>query len=203
MNYKWILPGLIECLSGLSHEDWLTTPFTSNGNETQHHWTNSQTGIGLNAKECILRFLDSVFSFYSALILCYTYRAAKADHLVGQQFEAHLKHGILASNRTELSHRTDRTMTRTSTIITKAQRASSATEKVRILKEQLAIAMAEKKVHLLCRLISRTDIGVDNCKLVRCTACQAKEQGSTRYFIHSLAQCYSVDVKMFSRSFKR
>ncbi|KAJ6595992.1 hypothetical protein B0H10DRAFT_2441980, partial [Mycena sp. CBHHK59/15] len=51
LNHKWILPGLLECLSGLSHEDWLTTPFTSNGNETQHHWTNSQTGIGLNARE--------------------------------------------------------------------------------------------------------------------------------------------------------
>jgi hypothetical protein len=94
-------------------------------------------------------------------------------------------------------------MTRTSTVITKVQCASSATEKVRILKEQLAIAMAEKKVHLLCRLISRTDIGVDNCKLIQCTACQAKKQGSTRYLIHSLAQCYSVDVTMFSRSFKR
>ncbi|KAJ7306256.1 hypothetical protein DFH08DRAFT_944850 [Mycena albidolilacea] len=55
LNHKWLLPGLLECLSGLSHEDWLTTPFTSNGNETQHHWTNSQTGIGLNPRECILR----------------------------------------------------------------------------------------------------------------------------------------------------
>ncbi|KAJ6490077.1 hypothetical protein C8R45DRAFT_1097035 [Mycena sanguinolenta] len=34
LNHKWILPGLLECLSGLTHEDWLTTPFTSNGNET-------------------------------------------------------------------------------------------------------------------------------------------------------------------------
>ncbi|KAJ7320947.1 hypothetical protein DFH08DRAFT_1034034 [Mycena albidolilacea] len=56
LNHKWLLPGLIECLFGLPHEDWLTTPFTSNGNETQHHWTNSQTGIGLNSRECILRF---------------------------------------------------------------------------------------------------------------------------------------------------
>ncbi|KAF8155102.1 hypothetical protein K438DRAFT_1943027 [Mycena galopus ATCC 62051] len=54
LNHKWILPGLLECLSGLSHEDWLTTPFTSSGNETQHHWTNSQTGIGLNAKNALL-----------------------------------------------------------------------------------------------------------------------------------------------------
>ncbi|KAJ6615325.1 hypothetical protein B0H10DRAFT_2220522 [Mycena sp. CBHHK59/15] len=67
LNHKWILPGLLECLSGLYHEDWITTPFTSNGNETQHHWTNSQTGIGLPARECILR-------------------AAKADHAVGEQF---------------------------------------------------------------------------------------------------------------------
>ncbi|KAF8155169.1 hypothetical protein K438DRAFT_1777878 [Mycena galopus ATCC 62051] len=56
LNHKWILPGLLECLSGLSHEDWLTTPFTSSGNETQHHWTNSQTGIGLNAKNALLGY---------------------------------------------------------------------------------------------------------------------------------------------------
>ncbi|KAJ7925403.1 hypothetical protein B0H13DRAFT_2314617 [Mycena leptocephala] len=103
LNHRWILPGLLECLSGLSHEEWLTTPFTSNGNETQHHWTNSQTGIGLNARECILR-------------------AAKADHAVGEQFEASLVSGVMASNQRVLGN-----------------------NKIKELKAELAMLMAEAK----------------------------------------------------------
>ncbi|KAJ6617263.1 hypothetical protein B0H10DRAFT_1948500 [Mycena sp. CBHHK59/15] len=100
LNHKWLLPGLLECLSGLSHEDWLTTPFTSNGNETQHHWTNSQTGIGLNA-------------------------VAKADHAVGEQFEASLASGIMTSNRNELSHCTTCNAKRHTSAIEKAKRAGT------------------------------------------------------------------------------
>ncbi|KAJ7037160.1 hypothetical protein C8F04DRAFT_899771, partial [Mycena alexandri] len=107
LNHKWLLPGLLECLSGLSHDDWMTTPFTSNGNETQHHWTNTQTGIGLGARECILR-------------------AKQADQAVGHQFEASLASGIMASNRNELSHRTARNVKRHTSAVEKAKQASAA-----------------------------------------------------------------------------
>ncbi|KAJ7883173.1 hypothetical protein B0H14DRAFT_2702312 [Mycena olivaceomarginata] len=127
LNHKWILPGPLECLSGLSHEEWLTTPFTSNGNETQHHWTNSQTGIGLNARECILR-------------------AAKADHAVSEHFEASLASGVMASNRNELSHRTARNAKRHTSAIEKAKNASSGNNKIKELKAELAMLMAEAKV---------------------------------------------------------
>ncbi|KAJ7899190.1 hypothetical protein B0H14DRAFT_3424023 [Mycena olivaceomarginata] len=126
LNHKWILPGLLECLSGLSHEESLTTPFTSNGNETQHHWTNSQTGIGLNARECILR-------------------AAKADHAVSEQFEASLASGVMASNRNELSHRTARNAKCHTSAIEKAKNASSGNNKIKELKAELAMLMAEAK----------------------------------------------------------
>ncbi|KAJ7724168.1 hypothetical protein B0H14DRAFT_3621728 [Mycena olivaceomarginata] len=126
LNHKWLLPGLLECLSGFFYEDWLTTPFTSNGNETQHHWTNSQTGIGLNARECILR-------------------AAKADHAVGEQFEASLASGVMASNRNELSHRTARNAKRHTSAIEKAKNASAGNNKIKELKAELAILMAEAK----------------------------------------------------------
>ncbi|KAJ7229604.1 hypothetical protein C8J57DRAFT_1534356 [Mycena rebaudengoi] len=129
LNHKWILPGLLECLSGLSHEDWLTTPFTSNGNETQHHWTNLQTGIGLNARECILR-------------------AAKADHAVGEQFEASLKSGVMASNRNELSHRTDRNAKRQTSILEKACRTHTTNQKIKDMKAELAALVAEAKTNL-------------------------------------------------------
>ncbi|KAJ7897887.1 hypothetical protein B0H14DRAFT_2557403 [Mycena olivaceomarginata] len=126
LNHKWILPGLLECLSGLSHEDWLTTPFTSNGNETQHHWTNSQTGIGLNARECILR-------------------AAKADRAVGEQLKASLESGVMTNSRNELSHRTARNTKRHTSAIQKAQQAHAGQKKIAELRAQLAIAVAEAK----------------------------------------------------------
>ncbi|KAJ6561340.1 hypothetical protein B0H10DRAFT_2445675 [Mycena sp. CBHHK59/15] len=126
LNHKWILLGLLECLSGLSHEDWLTTPFTSNGNETQHHWTNSQTGIGLNARECILR-------------------AAKADRAVGEQFKASLESGVMTNSRNELSHRTARNTKRHTSAIQKAQQAHTGQKKIAELRAQLAIAVAEAK----------------------------------------------------------
>ncbi|KAJ6484632.1 hypothetical protein C8R45DRAFT_931082 [Mycena sanguinolenta] len=108
LNHKWILPGLLECLSGLTHEDWLTTPFTSNGNETQHHWTNSQTGIDLSAKE-----------------------AAAADHAVGKEFEASLASGVLANFRNDLSHRTDRSVKRHTSAVEKTKRTQAGTQKSR------------------------------------------------------------------------
>ncbi|KAJ7092184.1 hypothetical protein C8R44DRAFT_750298 [Mycena epipterygia] len=126
LHHKWLLPGLIECLSGLSHEDWMTTPFTSNGNETQHHWTNSQTGIGLAARECILR-------------------AKQADQAVGLQFEASLANGVMANNRNELSHRTARNAKRHTSAVEKAKRTSAGNNKIKELRAELAILVAEPK----------------------------------------------------------
>ncbi|KAJ7076596.1 hypothetical protein B0H15DRAFT_805590 [Mycena belliarum] len=126
LNHKWILPGLIECLSGLSHEEWMTTPFTSNGNETQHHWTNLQTGIGLPARECILRAKD-------------------ADQAVGRQFEQSLASGVMTNNRNELSHRTSRNAKRHTSAVEKAKLASASNSKIKELRAELAILVAESK----------------------------------------------------------
>ncbi|KAJ7784899.1 hypothetical protein DFH07DRAFT_975231 [Mycena maculata] len=126
LHHKWLLPGLIECLSGLSHEDWMTTPYTSNGNETQDHWTNSQTGIGLAARECILR-------------------AKQADQAVGLQFEASLANGVMANNRNELSHHTARNAKRHTSAVEKAKRASAGNNKIKELRAELAILVAESK----------------------------------------------------------
>ncbi|KAJ7826021.1 hypothetical protein B0H13DRAFT_2374641 [Mycena leptocephala] len=124
LNHKWILPGLLECLSWLTHEDWLTTPFTSNGNETQHHWTNSQTGIGLSAKE-----------------------AAAADHAVGKEFDASLASGVLANFRNDLSHRRDRSVKRHTSAVEKTRRTQAGNAKIKELKSQLAILGAEQKIN--------------------------------------------------------
>ncbi|KAJ7075469.1 hypothetical protein B0H15DRAFT_806193 [Mycena belliarum] len=126
LNHKWILPGLIECLSGLSHEEWMTTQFTSNGNETQHHWTNLQTGMGLPARECILRAKD-------------------ADQAVGRQFEQSLASGVMTNNRNELSHRTSRNAKRHTSAVEKAKLASASNSKIKELRAELAILVAESK----------------------------------------------------------
>ncbi|KAJ7936444.1 hypothetical protein B0H13DRAFT_1853507 [Mycena leptocephala] len=127
LNHKWILPGPLECLSGLSREDWLTNPFTSNGNETQNHWTYSQTGIGLSAKECIVRL------------------AAAADHAVGQEFEASFASGVIANFRNELSHRTDHSVKCHTSAVEKTRRAQTGNAKIQELRSQLTILLAEQK----------------------------------------------------------
>jgi hypothetical protein len=57
--------------------------------------------------------------------------AAKADHAVGEQFEASLASGVMASNRNELGHRTARNAKRHTSAIKKAKNASAGNSKQR------------------------------------------------------------------------
>jgi len=54
VNNSWILPSLIKCLSKMDPTDWDLTPPTTNVGESQHHWTNINTGIQLTLLEAIL-----------------------------------------------------------------------------------------------------------------------------------------------------
>jgi len=54
VNNSWILPSLIKCLSKMDPTDWDLTPPTTNVGESQHHWTNINTGIQLSLLEAIL-----------------------------------------------------------------------------------------------------------------------------------------------------
>jgi hypothetical protein len=49
----WIIPCILASKSKISSEHWLTTPATTNVGESQHHWTNKLTGIGLSLLEGI------------------------------------------------------------------------------------------------------------------------------------------------------
>ncbi|KAF7300794.1 hypothetical protein MKEN_01304900 [Mycena kentingensis (nom. inval.)] len=49
----WILPCLVRSLSPMSDIDWDSTPSTTNTGESQHHWTNTQTGTKLSLVEAI------------------------------------------------------------------------------------------------------------------------------------------------------
>jgi len=55
VNNKWILPSLIKCLSKIDGKDWDLTQPTTNIGEAAHHWTNTNTGIGLSLVEAIER----------------------------------------------------------------------------------------------------------------------------------------------------
>ncbi|KAJ6603588.1 hypothetical protein DFH09DRAFT_1354717 [Mycena vulgaris] len=98
----WIIPCLVKSQSRILPEDWDNTPATTNTGETQHHWTNSLTGINLTLVEAI--------------------ESARAvDENAAREIEASLKTGILANAQNELYHRTARNL----------QRQSKAAQKVR------------------------------------------------------------------------
>ena len=64
---------------------------------------------------------------------------------MGERFEAALSSGIMASNRNELSHRTARNAKRHTSAIEKAKHATMGNNKIKELKAELAILMAEAK----------------------------------------------------------
>lgn len=73
-------------------------------------------------------------------------RAKQADQAVGLQFEASLANGVMANNRNELSHRTARNAKRHTSAVEKAKRASAGNNKIKELRAELAILVAESKV---------------------------------------------------------
>ncbi|KAJ7465327.1 hypothetical protein B0H11DRAFT_2307912 [Mycena galericulata] len=83
--HDWIIPCLIKSQSRLSADEWDATPSTTNTNEAQHHWTNSQTGIQLTPVEA----LES---------------RRKVDENVAQEIQMSLRTGILVNPNNELSH---------------------------------------------------------------------------------------------------
>lgn len=65
---------------------------------------------------------------------------------MGLQFEASLANGVMANNRNELSHRTARNAKRHTSAVEKAKRASAGNNKIKELRAELAILVAESKV---------------------------------------------------------
>jgi hypothetical protein len=43
--HRWLLRGIIQCLSNIPLEQWNTMEATTNLGEAQHAWNNAQTGI--------------------------------------------------------------------------------------------------------------------------------------------------------------
>ncbi|KAF7326552.1 hypothetical protein MVEN_02608400 [Mycena venus] len=128
----WIIPCLVKSQSNIHPADWDSTPATTNTGETQHHWTNTMTGINLSLVEAI----ES---------------ARELDENTAREIEASLNNGILANSQNEAYHRMSRNLQRQSKAAQKniaaelaelkeGRRQSSAREKE--LREQLKDAKA-------------------------------------------------------------
>lgn len=56
--HRWLLPGLIQCLSNIPLEQWNTMEATTNLGEAQHAWNNAQTGISMGAIESFKKWVS-------------------------------------------------------------------------------------------------------------------------------------------------
>ncbi|KAJ7658241.1 hypothetical protein DFH06DRAFT_1196427 [Mycena polygramma] len=56
LMHRWLLPGLIQCLSNIPLEQWNTMEPTTNLGEAQHAWNNAQTGISMGVIESFKKY---------------------------------------------------------------------------------------------------------------------------------------------------
>ncbi|KAJ6472086.1 hypothetical protein C8R45DRAFT_1104288 [Mycena sanguinolenta] len=54
--HRWLLRGIIQCLSNIPLEDWNTMEATTNPGEAQHAWKNAQTGISMGVIESFKKY---------------------------------------------------------------------------------------------------------------------------------------------------
>ncbi|KAJ7495018.1 hypothetical protein FB451DRAFT_1019860 [Mycena latifolia] len=118
----WIIPCLVRSQSNIRPEDWDSTPATTNTGETQHHWTNSMTGITLTLVEAIE---------------C----ARELDENTAREIQTSLKNGILANSQNEAYHRLSRSLQRQS----KAAQKVRGTDELTKFSEGIATQIAELK----------------------------------------------------------
>jgi len=57
LQHSWILPSIIKSCSRIYPHHWDAVPSTTNGGESQHHWTNTRTGTWLTLLEAIALFV--------------------------------------------------------------------------------------------------------------------------------------------------
>ncbi|KAJ6556560.1 hypothetical protein DFH09DRAFT_1317880 [Mycena vulgaris] len=56
LMHRWLLPGIVQCLSNIPLEQWNTMEATTNLGEAQHAWNNAQTGISMGAIESFKKY---------------------------------------------------------------------------------------------------------------------------------------------------
>ncbi|KAF7335140.1 hypothetical protein MVEN_02265100 [Mycena venus] len=152
----WIIPCLVRSQSNIRPEDWDSTPATTNTGETQHHWTNSMTGIKLTLVEAI----ES---------------ARELDENTAREIEASLKNGILANSQNEAYHRMSRGLQRQS----KAAQKVRETDELTKLSEGIATQIAELKESRRQASVKEKELR-EQLKSAKTTAGSAKRGGTTK-----------------------
>ncbi|KAJ7075945.1 hypothetical protein B0H15DRAFT_956058 [Mycena belliarum] len=56
LMHRWLLRGIIQCLSNIPLEQWNTMEATTNLGEAQHAWNNAQTGISMGVIESFKKY---------------------------------------------------------------------------------------------------------------------------------------------------
>ncbi|KAJ7025077.1 hypothetical protein C8F04DRAFT_1301207, partial [Mycena alexandri] len=123
--HEWIIPCIVKSQSRIPPDVWDSTPSTTNTNEAQHQWTNTQTGIRLPPVEALeaRRIVDTNFA---------------------EEVKMSLRTGILSNSNNDLSHRMARSSQRQSAIARKASESRTAADASAELELQI-VAEAEKR----------------------------------------------------------
>ncbi|KAF8150842.1 hypothetical protein B0H34DRAFT_801761 [Crassisporium funariophilum] len=126
VNNSWILPSLIKCLSKMNSNDWDLTPPTTNVGESQHHWTNINTGIMLSLLEALLT-------------------ARELDNKVAAEIKAALETGVLKNHRNDTYTRLARNTTRTTHASKKAREGRQQKKALNVVETELASLKESQK----------------------------------------------------------
>ncbi|KAJ6535643.1 hypothetical protein B0H19DRAFT_1241095 [Mycena capillaripes] len=133
LMHRWLLRGIIQCLSNIPLERWNTMEATTNLGEAQHAWNNAQTGISMGVIES--------FKKYEEL-----------DIRRAEEIEIRKSTAIPRNARNEVSQRYANRITRQTRNSDKARRAHAADSDVAALevelsetREELAAARSDVK----------------------------------------------------------
>ncbi|KAF8909313.1 hypothetical protein CPB84DRAFT_1703009 [Gymnopilus junonius] len=124
----WILPALIKCLSKINPDDWDITASTTNVGESQHHYTNINTGIKLSLLEAILT-------------------ARKLDEDTAAQLKQSAETGVLKTTRGDTATRLSRSTTRVMQAHKKSTETRQMKKAVNAVDEELQSLQKSQKEH--------------------------------------------------------
>ncbi|KAF8144511.1 hypothetical protein K438DRAFT_2029147 [Mycena galopus ATCC 62051] len=119
LMHRWLLRGIIQCLSNIPLEQWNTMEATTNLGEAQHAWNNSQTGTSMGLMES--------FKKYEEL-----------DIRRAEEIEVRKATAVSRTSRNEVTHRYASRITRQSRMSEKARRARAADSSVAGLQTELS-----------------------------------------------------------------
>ncbi|KAJ6615302.1 hypothetical protein B0H10DRAFT_2257685 [Mycena sp. CBHHK59/15] len=111
----WVIPCLVKSQLNILPNHWDSTPSTTNMGETQHHWTNSLTGIKLTVVEGIERQVLHI--------------ARRIDQDVVNQVRTSTISGVLLNSSNEMFHRLGRNSQRQSTAAKKSWESAKLGER--------------------------------------------------------------------------